>query len=143
VGGTLVEHRVCVASSDWLAADRVAVELMGIDYAKVGYLNYCAKGGLGEGDLQNFKVVGEPIVAHVRRYPKGGLKASRRQLVERKTKTVVAFGQPSDFFLQPAAIRIERPTKAYSRLAFIVGRTFVCYRGWRSHTWKSEYPGHE
>ena len=37
VGGTLVEHRVCVVSPDWLAADRVAVELMGIDYAKVGY----------------------------------------------------------------------------------------------------------
>jgi uncharacterized protein (DUF362 family) len=67
-GGTLVEHRVCVASPDWLAADRVAVELMGIDYAKVGYLNYCAKAGLGEGDLQKIKVVGEPIAKHVRRY---------------------------------------------------------------------------
>ncbi len=32
VGGTLVEHRVCLVSSDWLAADRVAVELTGIDY---------------------------------------------------------------------------------------------------------------
>ena len=32
MGGTLVEHRVCVVSPDRLAADRVAVELMGIDY---------------------------------------------------------------------------------------------------------------
>lgn len=68
VGGTLVEHRVCVVSPDWLAADRVAVELMGIDYAKVGYLNYCAQAGLGEGDLQKIEVVGEPIAQHVRRY---------------------------------------------------------------------------
>ena len=68
VGGTLVEHRVCVASTDWLAADRVAVELMGIDHAKVGYLNYCAQAGLGEGDLQKIEVVGEPLANHIKRY---------------------------------------------------------------------------
>ena len=66
--GTLVEHRVCVASPDWLAADRVAVELMGIDFAKVGYLNYCAQAGLGEGDLRKIEVVGEPLAKHIRRY---------------------------------------------------------------------------
>jgi len=49
--GTPVEHRICVVSRDWLAADRVAVELMGIDFAMIGYLNYCAEAGLGEGDL--------------------------------------------------------------------------------------------
>ena len=68
VGGTLVEHRVCVVSPDWLAADRVAVELMGIDYAKVGYLNYCAQAGLGEGDLQKIEILGEPVARHTRRY---------------------------------------------------------------------------
>jgi uncharacterized protein (DUF362 family) len=68
VGGTPVDHRVCVASPDWLAADRVAVELMGIDYAKVGYLNFCADSGLGEGELQKIEVLGEPIARHVRRY---------------------------------------------------------------------------
>jgi len=67
-GGTLVEHRVCLVSPDWLAADRVAVELMGIDYAKVGYLNYCAQAGFGEGDLEKIEIVGEPIAKHVRRY---------------------------------------------------------------------------
>jgi uncharacterized protein (DUF362 family) len=68
VGGTPVDHRVCVASTDWLAADRVAVELMGIDYAKVGYLNYCGKAGLGEDDLSRIEVVGEPIARHVKPY---------------------------------------------------------------------------
>jgi uncharacterized protein (DUF362 family) len=66
--GTLVEHRVCVASLDWLAADRVAVELMGIDFAKVGYLNYCAQAGMGESDLHKIEIVGEPIARHVRHY---------------------------------------------------------------------------
>jgi uncharacterized protein (DUF362 family) len=68
VRGTLVEHRVCVASPDWLAADRVAVELMGIDYAKVGYLNYCAQAGLGEGDLRKIEIVGASLASHVRHY---------------------------------------------------------------------------
>jgi uncharacterized protein (DUF362 family) len=36
VSGTPVSHRVAVVGLDWLAADRVAVELMGIDYTKVG-----------------------------------------------------------------------------------------------------------
>ena len=73
VGGTLVEHRVCVASPDWLAADRVAVELMGIDFAKVGYLNYCAQAGLGEGDLQKIEIVGDPY-----RYARPALQAGRQ-----------------------------------------------------------------
>ncbi len=68
VGGTPVDHRVCVAGLDWLAADRVAVELMGIDFAKIGYLNYCAQAGLGEGDLQKIEVVGEPIAKHIKPY---------------------------------------------------------------------------
>jgi uncharacterized protein (DUF362 family) len=68
VGGTPVDHRVCVASPDWLAADRVAVELMGIDYAKVGYLNFCANAGLGQGDLGKIEIVGPKVADHVKRY---------------------------------------------------------------------------
>ncbi len=66
--GTPVEHRICVVSRDWLAADRVAVELMGIDFAKIGYLNYCAQAGLGAGDLQKIEIVGEPLARHVKTY---------------------------------------------------------------------------
>ena len=43
--GTAVDHRVCVVSPDWLAADRVAIELMGIDFAKVGVFEaLCGRG---------------------------------------------------------------------------------------------------
>ena len=68
VGGTAVDHRVCVVSPDGLAADRVALELMGIDFAKVGYLNYCAQARLGEADLSKIAIVGEPIASHVKTY---------------------------------------------------------------------------
>ena len=68
VGGSPVDHRVCVASPDWLAADRVAVELMGIDYANVGYLNYAASANLGQADLAKMEILGEQIAPHIRKY---------------------------------------------------------------------------
>lgn len=66
--GTPVDHRVCVVSTDWFAADRVAVELMGVDFGKVGYLNYCAQTGLGTADLNKIEIVGESISDHVKQY---------------------------------------------------------------------------
>lgn len=66
--GTPVDHRVCVAGMDWLAADRVALELMGINYADVGYLNYCADAGMGEGNLSKIEILGNPLKDHIRTY---------------------------------------------------------------------------
>ncbi len=66
--GTPVDHRICVASTDWLAADRVAVELMGIDFGKIGYLNYCAQTGLGIADIGRMEIVGERISDHIKHY---------------------------------------------------------------------------
>jgi uncharacterized protein (DUF362 family) len=66
--GEPVDHRVAVVSPDWLAADRVSVELMGIDFAKIGYLNYCAQAKRGEADIERMEIVGEPIARHVRSY---------------------------------------------------------------------------
>jgi uncharacterized protein (DUF362 family) len=68
VFGTPVDHKVALVSLDWLAADRIGLELMGIDYAKVGYLNYCARARLGEGDIEKIEIVGEPIASHVKSY---------------------------------------------------------------------------
>jgi uncharacterized protein (DUF362 family) len=66
--GTPVDHRVCVVSTDWLAADRVAVELMGVDFAIIGYYNYCAQAGLGTADLSKIEIVGESISNHIKHY---------------------------------------------------------------------------
>ena len=66
--GTPVDHRICLAGLDWLATDRVGIELMGIDFAKIAYLNYCAQAGYGEADLNKIEIVGESIAKHKRVY---------------------------------------------------------------------------
>ncbi len=67
--GTAVDHKVCVASLDWLAADRVATELMGVDFSKIGYLNYCAQtGNMGQGSLDSIEILGPVLNEHIRKY---------------------------------------------------------------------------
>ena len=66
--GTPVDHRICVVSPDWLAADRVGIELMGIDFAKVGYLNFCAQTGSGTADLNRIEIIGERLSDHIKSY---------------------------------------------------------------------------
>jgi uncharacterized protein (DUF362 family) len=52
---------VALASTDALAADRIACEIMGVDFHSVGYLHYCAERGLGEADLDKIEVLGERV----------------------------------------------------------------------------------
>jgi uncharacterized protein (DUF362 family) len=59
--GTPVESRIAIASTDYIAADRVAVECMGINPAWMGYLNYCAQVGLGNFDIAKIDVQGAKI----------------------------------------------------------------------------------
>jgi uncharacterized protein (DUF362 family) len=66
--GTPIDHRVCVVSQDWLAADRVGVELMGIDFSKIGYLSHCAQMGLGNADLSKIEIVGANLKDHIKPY---------------------------------------------------------------------------
>jgi len=66
--GTPVDHRICVASTDWLSADRVGIELMGIDYANVGYLNFCSQTGLGTAELDRIQIIGESLDDHRKSY---------------------------------------------------------------------------
>lgn len=66
--GTPVDHKIAIASTDWLAADRIGTEVMGFDFAKVGYLTFCARAGMGQADLSKIEVLGEKVAAHVRSY---------------------------------------------------------------------------
>ena len=69
VHGTPVDQKVCIASLDWLAADRVGAELMGVDFNKIGYLKYCADAGdRGQGDLRKIEIVGPAIKDHAKTY---------------------------------------------------------------------------
>jgi uncharacterized protein (DUF362 family) len=66
--GTPVDHKVCIAGLDWLAVDRVGLELMGIAPGNVGYLVFCAEAGMGQYDLAKIDIVGEKLAAHIRKY---------------------------------------------------------------------------
>ena len=57
--GLPVPSRIAIASTDYVAADRVGVECMGIDPEWVGYLGYCGRTGVGRYDLARIDVRGE------------------------------------------------------------------------------------
>jgi len=66
--GTPVPHRVCVASTDYIAADRVASELMGVDPNWLGWLKYLGEVGIGQTDLSKIDLRGNvPQLAALRR----------------------------------------------------------------------------
>jgi uncharacterized protein (DUF362 family) len=66
--GLPVPSRVAIASTDYVAADRVGVECMGIDPGWVGYLTYCGTMGVGQYDLAKIDVRGEKIADVKRPY---------------------------------------------------------------------------
>jgi uncharacterized protein (DUF362 family) len=61
IDGEPMDAKVAVASTDFLAADRVSVEVMGIDFSTIGYLNYCADANMGVADLSKMEIMGENI----------------------------------------------------------------------------------
>jgi uncharacterized protein (DUF362 family) len=67
-GGTLVPSRIAIASTDYVAADRVGLEAMGINPEWVGYLGFCARARLGQGDLSKIEIRGARLAGVVRKY---------------------------------------------------------------------------
>jgi uncharacterized protein (DUF362 family) len=74
-GTAVASQKLGIASLDWVAADRVCVQLMGHDVYPLGttgpfpaYLNYCGQAGLGEWDLNKIEVIGESIAGNVVSY---------------------------------------------------------------------------
>jgi len=59
--GDPIEVGVAVASTDFLAADRVGAEIMEHDFDNLGHLVYCADAKMGEGDITKIDVIGEKI----------------------------------------------------------------------------------
>ena len=66
--GTPVPSRVAIASTDYIAADRVGVEAMGIDANWIGYLRFCSEFGIGQYDLNKIDIRGEQIAAVQKKY---------------------------------------------------------------------------
>jgi uncharacterized protein (DUF362 family) len=66
--GTLVPSRLAIASTDYIAADRVGIAAMGIDPSWVGYLSFCAQCGLGQYDLAKIDLRGAKLAEVARKY---------------------------------------------------------------------------
>jgi uncharacterized protein (DUF362 family) len=65
--GTPVASRLAIASTDFVAADRVALETMGINPEWVGYLTFSGRLGLGQYDLSKIQLVGGTTIASVQK----------------------------------------------------------------------------
>jgi uncharacterized protein (DUF362 family) len=66
--GTPVASRIAIASTDFIAADRVGAETMGIDANWLGWLKYCGEVGLGQSDLSKIDIRGAQIAAVQKKY---------------------------------------------------------------------------
>ena len=71
ISGTPVDHRVCVVSTDYLAADCVGAHLMGLDPMDVGYLSYLADAKVGVSDVSEMEILGESIESLAKKYQLG------------------------------------------------------------------------
>ena len=66
--GTLVPSGIAIASTDFVAADRVGMEAMGLNPEWVGYLGFCARAGLGQDDLSKIEIRGAKLAKVTRKY---------------------------------------------------------------------------
>ncbi len=66
--GTPVPSRLAIASTDYVAADRVGMAAMGVDARWVGYLQFCAQAGLGQADLSQIELRGARLAEVTKKY---------------------------------------------------------------------------
>jgi uncharacterized protein (DUF362 family) len=66
--GTPVPSRIAIASTDFIAADRVGVETMSLDANWLGWLKYCGEVGIGQWDLSKIDIRGAQIAAVQKKY---------------------------------------------------------------------------
>jgi uncharacterized protein (DUF362 family) len=71
MSGTKVDHRVCVASTDYLAADTVGAALMGINPMDIGYISYLASAKVGESDMSKMEILGGSVEKLAKKYQLG------------------------------------------------------------------------
>jgi len=66
--GTPVPSRIAIASTDCVAADRIAGQTMGIDPEWLGYVKYCGQVGLGQFDPGKIEVIGAKLEDVTKKY---------------------------------------------------------------------------
>ncbi len=69
VRGTPVEQGVALASTDWVAADRIGSDLMGINYEDdIKYVQWCCDAGMGNDDLEKINIIGPDYKQYIQSY---------------------------------------------------------------------------
>ena len=66
--GTPVPSRLAIASADFVAADRIAAECMGINPDWLGYVKYCGDLQLGQFDTGKIDVIGAKVAEVKKQY---------------------------------------------------------------------------
>ena len=66
--GEIVEHEVAVASTDFVACDRICCELDGVDPFITKYLEFCGIAGLGNWDREKIRTIGADPAALTIKY---------------------------------------------------------------------------
>ena len=66
--GTPVASKIAIASTDFLAADRIGADCMGINPEWMGYLQWCEKVGVGTWDRAKIEVRGEKVESVMQKY---------------------------------------------------------------------------
>ncbi len=56
-----VQSKVAIASTDYVAADRVGSEAMGVNHEWLGWLKYCGESGVGQWDLAKIDLRGNKL----------------------------------------------------------------------------------
>ncbi len=59
--GNPVASRIALASTDYVAADRIAAQTMGVNPEWLGYVKYCGQLGLGQWDESKIEVIGARV----------------------------------------------------------------------------------
>jgi len=59
-GGVVASH-CAIASTDYIAADRIGAEAMGVNHEWLGWLKYCGESGVGQWDLAKIDLRGNKL----------------------------------------------------------------------------------
>ena len=63
-----VDHKIMLAGTDFVAVDRIGSELMGFSWDDLGFLQFCAIGGLGQGNKDKIHILGLDLKDHIIKY---------------------------------------------------------------------------
>lgn len=67
-GAIPVPHRIAIASTDYISADRIGAEAMGVDPNWLGWMKYCGEVGVGQWDISKIDIKGADMASVRRKY---------------------------------------------------------------------------